>query len=639
MQSKLNTAQQEAVKTTEGPLLVLAGAGAGKTRVITHRMLEIVRKGAAPESILAITFTNKAASEMRARALALLGRDGPLNRPAYEPGGVPFISTFHSLGLFIIKEHFRTLGLKRRPTLYDRSDSLRAVKEALKNIGGDGELEPRAILSVISRQKGEGLTAGEYAEAAQTHRERTVAMVWLAYERALAAESALDFDDLLLRAERFLRESPVARDAYQKRWKYLHIDEYQDTNRIQARLAELLVGKEMNICAVGDIDQTIYGWRGAEIANILSFDKKFSGAKIITLEENYRSTKNILAAANDIIGKNVFRREKNLFTKNADGEPISLYQAFDETDEASFIARKIGELVTQGARPQDFAVLYRANFQSRAVEEALLNADIAYQVVGTRFFERKEVKDILSFAKAALEGGANDIARVANVPARGIGKVTLLKMLSGREAELTGAVREKVSAFWTLLQDIAQAARTLPPSKLVTFIAQKSGVEKMYKDDKLEGAERLENIRELVSLASRFDGLDEPQEALTHFLESAALASDQDEIKEAANAVKLMTVHASKGLEFPYVFITGLEEGLFPYEREDENESDREEERRLMYVALTRAQKKLLLSYASYRTVFGSKNATLPSQFLTDMPQNILELESPERLGKTIYLD
>ncbi len=639
--SGLNEAQREAVTTINGPLLVLAGAGAGKTRVITHRILQIVRSGVSPDQILAITFTNKAAGEMRARALALLNQDSAINRPVFNASGVPFISTFHSLGLFIIKENFKAIGLKRRPSLYDRSDSVRAVKEALKNAASDGEIEPRAILNAISRQKGEGVTASEYADAASTFKERTIASVWLAYERTLAAESALDFDDLLLKAERFLRNNPEAREAYQKRWRYIHIDEYQDTNRIQARLAEHLVGKEMNICAVGDIDQTIYGWRGAEIANIMSFDKKFPGAKIILLEENYRSTKNILLAANDIISKNVYRREKNLYTKNADGESIGLYQAFDETDEANFIARKITEMTANGSRPKNFAVLYRANFQSRAIEEALLTVDIPYQVVGTRFFERKEIKDILSFAKAALYDSVPDTARVSNVPPRGIGKVTLLKMLSNREQELTGAVREKVAGFRNLLAKIKAKASTAQPSALIAFIATESGMERMYKEDKLEGAEKLENIRELVSLAARFDNTNTPLEAFEEFLDSATLASDQDEIKDNADAVKLMTVHASKGLEFPHVFICGLEEGLFPYEREGESvdESNKEEERRLMYVAITRAEKKIFLSYASYRTVFGSKNATLPSQFLSDMPDGILELESPERLGKTIYLD
>lgn len=631
---------------TKGPLLILAGAGAGKTRVITHRILQLVKEGVAPEEILAITFTNKAAGEMRTRTLELLAKNNDINRPAFAVHKPPFVSTFHSLGLLIIKENFRALGLKRRPSIYDRADSMRLIKEALKQRGVDGELEPRAALGTISRYKSEGVMAGQYAEAAQTGRERILAAIWLLYERALAADSALDFDDLLLRAEKFLRENEQARAVYQRRWKYVHIDEYQDTNKIQARLASHLVGKEQNICAVGDVDQTIYGWRGAEIANIMTFEKKFPGARTMVLEQNYRSTKNILAAANDIIAKNKYRPEKNLFTANADGEKLSLYQAYDETDEANFIARIIGQLVEDGAEPQDFTILYRANFQSRAIEEALLNADISYQVVGTRFFERKEIKDTLSFVRLALrshgeEWSGTDLARVINVPPRGIGKVTLLKMLAGREAELTGAVQGKVVAFRTLLAKIKEAATMLVPSELIKFAVVESGMETIYKEDKLEGAERLENIRELASLATRFDRVaPNPIEGLEELLESAALASDQDEIKDEKNAVRLMTVHASKGLEFPYVFITGLEEGLFPYEREEDgNEANQEEERRLMYVALTRAEKKVFLSYASYRTVFGSKTGTAPSQFLSDISNDLVEWESPMRLGKTIYLD
>ncbi len=634
----LNDAQREAVLHTKGPLLVLAGAGAGKTRVITHRILQLVKEGAAPEEILAITFTNKAAGEMRTRVLDLLAKNNDINRPAYAASRPPFVSTFHSLGLSIIKENFRELGLKRRPSIYDRADSMRLVKEALKAMGGEGEIEPRAALGTISRLKGEGVTAGQYAEKAQTSRERTVAAIWLAYERGLAKDSALDFDDLLVRAERFLRESEPARLAYQKRWKHVHIDEYQDTNKIQAKLAGHLVGEAHNICAVGDVDQTIYGWRGAEIANIMTFEKKFPGSRTILLEQNYRSTKNILAAANDIITKNKYRPEKNLFTNNADGETLSLYQAYDESDEANFIARTITDLAAKGAQPQDFTVLYRANFQSRAIEEALLNADIAYQVIGTRFFERKEIKDVLAFIRAALVGSDADTARVANVPPRGIGKVTLLKILAGQEASLTGAVQSKVASFRDLLAKIKNAAEHLKPSELIRYVVVESGMDEMHKADKLEGAERLENIRELVSLASRYDALP-ADEALEALLESAALASDQDEIKEEGKAVRLMTVHASKGLEFPYVFITGLEEGLFPYEREGEGEANQEEERRLMYVALTRAEKKVFLSYASYRTVFGSKNGTVPSQFLSDISNELVDWHSPVRLGKTIYLD
>jgi DNA helicase-2/ATP-dependent DNA helicase PcrA len=586
---------------------------------------------------LAITFTNKAAAEMRERATRLLWEDLKATRPAFEPFKPPFISTFHSLGLTIIKENARSLGYKRSPAIYDRGDSQRAMKEALKSIGAE-DITPNAALSFVSRNKGEGIKPGELAEAAENPRERILARAWLTYEQALREDGALDFDDLLVRAVEFLKNNPERRAQYQQRWPYVHIDEYQDTNRIQATMAELLVGEGKNICAVGDIDQTIYGWRGAQIANIMSFEKTFPGAKLVLLEENYRSTKNILAAANEVISKNIYRREKNLFTKNADGAPLSLYQAFDETDEAVFIARTIKNLLREGKSPKDFAVLYRANFQSRAIEEALLTNDIAYQVLGTRFFERKEVKDALSFIRAALYATAPDIGRIANVPARGIGKVTLLKMLADKDREIAGATGARVREFRALITRIHAAAQTLPPSKLVQYVMRESGMERMYQEDKIEGAERLENVRELVALASRYDELP-LVESVEKFLESAALASDQDELKDEANAVRLMTIHASKGLEFPYVFITGLEEGLFPYEREGESEADKEEERRLMYVALTRAKEKVYLSYAAYRTVFGSKSATVPSTFFSDIPDELIEYEAPERIGRTIYLD
>jgi DNA helicase-2/ATP-dependent DNA helicase PcrA len=547
------------------------------------------------------------------------------------------VSTFHSLGLNIIKENSKALGYKRMPAIYDRADSTRAVKEALKSLSIE-ELEPRAVLSFISRQKGEGRMVNELEAGGENSRERMLVNAWRLYEQALTRDGALDFDDLLCRSVRFLEQNEAARKMYQERWPYVHIDEYQDTNNIQARMMEMLVGPKRNICAVGDVDQTIYGWRGAEIKNIMSFEKQFPGAKVVLLEENYRSTKNILAAANEIIRKNVYRPEKNLYTNNIDGDKLSLYQAFDEGDEAGFIARRIKELLRDGQQPRDFAVLYRANFQSRAIEEAFLAGGVSYQVLGTKFFERKEVKDAISFVRAAVYETNADLARIANVPARGIGKVTLLKILAGQEETLAGAVREKIVNLRALLARIKQAATELPPSKLVAYVMQESGMEQMFKEDKLEGAERLENVRELVSLAARYDALPNP-DGLEQFLESAALASDQDELKEDANAVRLMTVHDSKGLEFPHVFITGLEEGLFPYERESGTESDKEEERRLCYVAITRAERKVFLTYASYRTVFGSKNATFPSQFLSDIPDYLIESESPERITRTIYLD
>ena len=611
---------------------MLAGAGAGKTRVIAERIRNIIRRGAQPESILAITFTNKAAGEMRSRI-----------------GPGPFVSTFHSLGLTLIKENAKLLGYKRTPAIYDRADSLRTMKQALKGAGAE-DIEPRLALAVASRNKGEGITAGAYAEAAVSWREKKIAESWLKYESALREDGAMDFDDLLLRAVQLLEKYPEVREYCHKRWRYLHVDEYQDTNVIQARLAELLVGPEKNICVVGDIDQTIYGWRGAQIENMLLFEKKYGGA-LVVLEENYRSTKAILSAANSLILNNTNRPEKNLFTKNPDGEPISLYIAGDGGDEALFVARKIQELVGQSCKgqtfattkvrplqPQDFAVLYRANFQSRAVEEKLLDAGIPYQVLGTRFFERKEVKDVLSFVRAAISESSADIGRVIDT-LPGIGKVTKLKILSGQEASLTGKTRERVGVMRRLLATIRANAATTAPSKLLRMIIMESGIEKALKEDKLEGAERLENLAELVSLATRYDALPVP-EGLEKFLESAALASDQDELKEERNQVRLMTVHAAKGLEFPYVFIIGLEEGLFPYEREDDTKKDSlEEERRLMYVALTRAQKKLFLSYAMMRTIFGNTDVRTNSQFLDELPAELIVAESPERLGKTIYLD
>ncbi len=626
----LNTAQQDAVMAISGPLLVLAGAGAGKTRVIAHRILEIVRQGAHPKEVLAITFTNKAAGEMRERVGALLLKHG-------QGGGQPpFVSTFHSLGLSIIKEHAKLLGYKRAPAIYDRQDCLREIKNALKAIG-EVEFEPRAVLGAISRAKGDGTTLSQYSEGAASFRERTIAAAWALYEKTLREDGAVDFDDLLLKAVELLHKHPEVRESYLKRWRYVHIDEYQDTNAIQERLAELLVGPEKNICVVGDPDQTIYGWRGAKIENILHFEKKYPTAKIVLLEQNYRSTKTILDAANELISNNKNRPFKNLMTVQGAGEMISLYIAGDGGDEALFVARKIGELCQDGVRPQHIAILYRANFQSRALEEKLLDADIPHQVLGTRFFERKEVKDALSFIRAALQETPADLGRVLDT-LPGIGKVTKLKILSGQEAALPIKMRERVTKMRMLLRKIQDGAEAMPPSELLRIVIVESGMEKAFKEDKVEGGERLENLAELVSLATRYDKLPPPQ-GLEMFLESAALASDQDEIKEEQNRVRLMTVHAAKGLEFAYVFVVGLEEGLFPYAREGEAEDGTEEERRLMYVALTRAQKKLYLSFAMMRTVFGNLDMRTASSFLEELPGELLFAETPERLGKTIYLD
>ena len=635
----LNPAQKEAVLHTQGPILVLAGAGAGKTRVITHRILEIVRSGIPPRAILAVTFTNKAAKEMRERTIVLLKESPELSFPIQQYD-YPFVTTFHSLGLFIIKENAKLLGLPRTPAIYDRSDSMRAIKEAMKGSGiSSEEFEPRALLSKISREKGNGTSVSSYISAVGDGQD-TISRVWEKYEAVLRADKALDFDDLLLRAMMLLKDHQDIREAYQKRFTHILIDEYQDTNGVQNEIARLLVGPGRNICAVGDIDQNIYSWRGAELKNILSFDKRYEGAKVVLLEENYRSTQTILTAANEVISKNKYRAEKNLFTKNGEGGPIAVYMAYDETDEAGFIARKAGELIEDGARPRDIAVLFRANFQSRALEEAFINSGIEYQVLGTKFFERKEVRDLISFARAALvpDSGA-DLKRIANVPPRGIGKVTLLSMLAGRESELAQGAAAKVGDFRRMIGRIGIEARAKPASAALAYALRESGLERSLKEGDAEDRERLQNCYELVSLATRYDEMMAP-EGLEKLLEEAALATDQDEMKEDKDAVRLMTVHASKGLEFPYVFISGLEEGLFPYERDGQQSPEEgEEERRLFYVALTRAMKKVYLTYASMRTLYGSKMMGAASQFITDISEHLLVTEGPERIGRTIYLD
>jgi len=471
---------------------------------------------------------------------------------------------------------------------------------------------------------------------------RILAQVWEKYEQVLRKQKSLDFDDLILKTVRLFQQHPEVRTAYRKIWRFIHIDEYQDTNTAQYRLSLLLAGDEKNICVVGDMDQSIYAWRGADFRNIMNFERDFPEAKMVLLEENYRSTKNILDAANAIIKKNTERKEKNLFTQKGGGEKIGMYAAYDEEDEARFVAGKARSLIASGKEPREIAVLYRANFQSRVLEDAMLRADIPYQVLGIKFFARKEVRDVLSFVRAALNKESSaDLARVINVPPRGIGKVTLAKMLAGQEEELPVAMREKVLRFRATLSDIGTYALSRKPSETIALIIKHTGMETVYKAGTDEDRERLENIYELAHLAEKYDTLS-PEEGMLKLLEDAALASDQDSLSHGKsgdkNAVRLMTVHASKGLEFPCVFVTGLEEDLFPHVSFDEKDSSlrAEEERRLFYVAVTRAEQKLFLTYASVRTIFGSRQINIPSEFISDIPEELAEEESALH---TIHID
>jgi len=1011
----LNDPQTQAVLHTEGPLMVLAGAGSGKTRVITHRIVHLIHKGIAPHNILAMTFTNKSAGEMRERAVALTRKYPPSDRAVIDTQ--PVVTTFHALGVRLLREFHEAVGLRRHFTIYDRSDSQKAVKQGIEQAGyNPKEFEPRKILSMISRAKGDAMTRLAYSDAAGSFLEEVVAQVWEKYEDILHKEQSLDFDDLLVKMLRMLEENKAVRETLQKRYQYIHIDEYQDTNRVQFRIAELLAGDAHNICVVGDIDQclvgdtqvtmsdgstkpikriklgdsvlsnygsgdyrpaevtrvhtstptenlvgiitkagrtitstphhlhfagyrldaspqmhyvylmrkdgvgyrlgtssvytkgqvkpmlgfvqrlnqehgdavwvlatyatvnqaraaeyqlslqyqiptipfvarkgasvggyvhdqaaldsifaqfdtkasaatllnffhlqhnfphhrpqvsksqrqnimvtlcgdsrgatpmhrisvagssvqtkkllekagysvrpakagspswryetcnqsykvvteivenlqallpdaivveqgrlgtqtgvrdkcslpvipaasvrpgmvlfasdgsydvvqsidhtikpkavydltvspthnfiasgivthnSIYSWRGADIKNVLQFERHFPSATTILLEENYRSTQTIIAASNDIITKNKNRVEKNVFTNNSEGDKIELYAGMTGYDEAEYVALKSKELIDGGAEPSSIAVLYRTNFQSRALEEAFLNFEVPYQLLGTKFFERREVKDVLSYLRLALNPGSNaDLTRVINNPTRGIGKVTMLKVIEGKRGDLNAGAQAKVQKFDDIMMDIAKAATEKKLSDTIKFIMKRSGIEEQFIEEGTEEAmERIENLRELVTLASRFDTVD-PNEAIEQLLETAALQSDQDEIKdkEELNAVRLMTIHAAKGLEFAYVFVTGLEEGLFPHERIDDGKTDNEEERRLFYVALTRAEKKIFLTYAHMRTIFGQQKVNLPSSFINDISKQHVEAAEPGGFGggnssgyeTTVYLD
>ncbi len=608
----LNEQQRTAVLHTDGPLLIVAGAGAGKTKTITHRIAKLIETGVAPHHILALTFTNKAAGEMRERVRILLkGRSG-----------MPLLTTFHSLGVRILREFHQAVGVPRGFSIWDRDDSMKALKAILTKIGSD--LQPKNVLAAISRQKGDGVSGAEYAAAASNYREQGVARAWDMYEKALKEEGGLDFDDLLLRTLRLLQHSPEVLSLLQDRWTHITIDEYQDTNRSQYEIARLLAGERRNICVVGDTDQNIYSWRGADIEHLLGFEKAFPGANVITLEQNYRSTRTILSAANSVIGKNMRRKPKTLFTENATGEPITFYGAHNEGDEAWFVARSAAQLIEKGMNPAKIAVLYRENFQSRVLEEAFLHAGVPYRVLGTRFFERKEVKDVLAYLRAALNPKSrNDISRIIAVPPRGIGKVTLDKMFSGDDAGIPSAARAKVEAFRTTLLAIRKAAETVPATEAVRFAIEASGIEAMLKKDTEEGTERLGNVQELVNLSTKYDDA-LPPEGIERLLEEAALQSEQDELERPLDAVSLMTVHASKGLEFDAVFVTGLEYGLFPSVRESDAERDPEEERRLFYVAITRAAHRLFLSCARERMKYGSREPAMPSEFLSDIDNRLL---------------
>ena len=621
----LNDKQLQAVTTTEGPVSVLAGAGSGKTRVLTTRIYHLIRGGVPAQHILAVTFTNKAAREMRERLSHMLG-DSPL----------PFVATFHGLGREILQTHGSVLGISRYFSVYDRDDSERAVKEALKELGMDPkEVPPRPILSRISKAKGKGQTREEYKAKnhSSSFQGRVTSDVWEKYEARLKKEKALDFDDLIVLPVRLLREHPEILERVRNRFQYLHVDEFQDTNELQGEFVEKIAGDKQNLFVVGDIDQNVYSWRGATIENLLSFEKTYPAAQHIVLEHNYRSTKNIVEASNTVIERNKNRKEKHAITDNPEGNLIELHVLDTAEKEARFIALDARSRISAGVPASEIAVLYRTNFQSRALEEALLRFNVPYTLLGTRFLDRKEVKDVLAWVRLALEPSRDtDRVRAIQSPSRGIGKVTIAKIAVGKQDELSPAVRAKVDVFESIVSTLHAESETTLPSLFVKRVIELSGIDEALLKDGEEGQERLENARELATLASRYDTLP-GRDGIAAFLADAALAGDQDEMDRPESGgkkegVTLMTVHGAKGLEFEVVYVTGMEEGLFPHQgMGNDEERDEEEERRLFYVAMTRAKKELVLTLARIRRIYGTDFMAEPSSFLSDIDASLLTVE------------
>lgn len=617
----LNQRQKEAVEHFEGPLLIVAGAGAGKTKTITHRIARLIERGVPAHNLLGITFTNKAAGEMRERVRRLLG----------ERGSIPLLVTFHSLSVRLLREFGSRVEVPDRFVIWDRDDSLRAIKRTLRALGRERD-NPRPLLAAISRAKAAGKTLEEYASDARGFWELDVADIWRGYDRELREALALDFDDLLLKARQLLRDHADVRALLQGRWTHITVDEYQDTSGVQFEITQLLAGMARNVCVVGDLDQSIYTWRQARLENLLSFEKHFSGTKVIRLEDNYRSSGTIIAAANSIIEKNRNRIPKRLSATREIGEPLYLFDARDEEDEAWFAALTSKALIEKRAiRPREIAVLFRTTAQSRAFENAFLQCGVPYKVIGTRFFERKEVKDALAYLRVALSEGdplratnRGDLTRILGVPSRGIGEATLSRALAGDESALPSSALAKLELFRSALLAMRQAQSTLSASEAVKFMLEYSGLERLYRDSRdPDDKERWSNLRELVNVAVRYD-VESPPHGIELLLEEAALQSDQDEIKDEENRISLMTVHASKGLEFDTVFVTGLEQGLFPTLKMDEN-TDPEEERRLFYVALTRGKDRVFLSFARTRLMFGSRKPASSSEFLDDIDPRLVQ--------------
>lgn len=651
---ELNEPQAQAASTTEGPVLILAGAGSGKTKALTHRIAYLVaEQHVSPYGILAVTFTNKAAGEMRSRVMTLLGRS-PEDR-SY----LPFIGTFHSICLRLLRREATEIGLSPSFVVFDAADSQAAVKRAARQLGIDEkQFPPSLIHNLISSAKNELIGPRDYERLAAGQAQGAAAKVYPVYQGILNEAGALDFDDLIFRTVRMFKEHPAILEKYQNQFAYIMVDEYQDTNHAQYQITKLLAQARRNICVVGDDWQSIYSWRGANFQNILDFEKDYPEATVVKLEQNYRSTKPILDAAHAIITKNRTRSNKKLWTNKEGGVGIGVYTVYNEIQEAEFIVRKIEELkLAEQRQLADVAVLYRTNAQSRPLEEAFLRAGVAYKIVGgTRFYERKEIKDALAYLRFIFQpDDMISFARIINLPPRGLGDVSLQRLETWRtrgtvvapagEADtasvstrrslleacraadqIPGLQTKAVNAlqqFALLIDDLRQLSTTLPVGQLLEAVLKRSGYQDFLDDGSVQAADRIENVKELISVAESWGEL-----SLETFLEEVALISDIDNYSQDTNAVTLMTMHAAKGLEFPVVFIPGMEEGIFPHSRALFDGEQMEEERRLCYVAFTRAKERLIVTHANARLLYGSTSHNPPSRFLLEIPPELQDVSA-----------
>ena len=644
----MNSEQSEAVRTTEGPLLIMAGAGSGKTRVLTHRIAYLLdEKDVSPYNILAITFTNKAAKEMKARVDHLVG----------EEAQVIWMSTFHSMCVRILRRDADRIGIERNFTIIDPTDQKSVIKDVLKSENIDSKrFEPRMFIGAISNLKNELKTPEDAQKEANDFHSQMVATVYKGYQRQLSRNEALDFDDLIMTTINLFERVPETLEYYQNKFQYIHVDEYQDTNKAQYTLVKLLANKFKNLCVVGDSDQSIYGWRGADIQNILSFEEDYPEAKTIFLEQNYRSTKNILNAANEVIKHNSERKPKGLWTANSGGDKIQYYEAMTERDEAEYVVKEIMKHQRSGKKYSEMAILYRTNAQSRVLEETFMKSNIPYTMVGgQKFYDRKEIKDLLSYLRV-IANSNDDISlqRIINVPKRGIGPSSVEKIQTYAlqnnismfdalaEVDFIGLskkVTQECISFYEMIQNLIKEQEFLEISEIVDEVLQKSGYRDMLdREQSIESRSRLENLDEFMSVPKDYEeNTPLEEQSLINFLTDLSLVADIDEA-DTQNGVTLMTMHSAKGLEFPIVFIMGMEESLFPHIRAIKSEDDHEmeEERRICYVAITRAEELLYITNATTRMLFGRSQSNMPSRFLKEIPEDLLDSHTGQK-RQTIY--